>query len=218
MVRHKSFIIGCGKIAGVYDNLDDQFVYSHAAAYTKHKHVDIVGCWDLKIKNSSKLSEKYKIDAYDCSYIDAIKITKPDIVSICTPEKTHFEFVMSILESDFIPKIIFLEKPVCSNENQLNSLINARAENLLDRPSFKEAFLKRRCLVIADGFYEWKTEYKTNQPYRIHLKNDKAFAFAGIWQVWNSPDGERLVTCAIVTTEAGDDLAKVHQREPVTVR
>jgi predicted dehydrogenase len=125
VVRHKSFIIGCGKIAGVYDNLDDQFVYSHAAAYTKHKHVDIVGCWDLKIKNSSKLSEKYKIDAYDCSYIDAIKITKPDIVSICTPEKTHFEFVMSILESDFIPKIIFLEKPVCSNENQLNSLINA---------------------------------------------------------------------------------------------
>ena len=63
-------------------------------------------------------------------------------------------------------------------EPQLNSSINARAETLLDRPSFKEAFLKRRCLVIADGFYEWKTENKTNQPYRIHLKNDKPFAFA----------------------------------------
>ena len=67
-------------------------------------------------------------------------------------------------------------------EPQLNSLINARAETLLERPSFKEAFLKRRCLVIADGFYEWKAECKTNQPYRIHLKNDKPFAFAGIWE------------------------------------
>ena len=102
-------------------------------------------------------------------------------------------------------------------EPQLNSLINARAETLLDRPSFKEAFLKRRCLVIADGFYEWKTEYKTNQPYRIHLKNDKPFAFAGIWeesQADNSgkPQPNKF---AIITTEAINPISHIHNRMPV---
>ena len=125
MRRYKSYIIGCGKIAGLYDNLNDEFVYSHAAAYNQHNQVDIVGCWDLNINNSKKLTEIYNIDEYDCSYIDAIKIVKPDIVSICTPEKTHFEYVMSILESNFVPKVIFLEKPVCSNKDELKRLISS---------------------------------------------------------------------------------------------
>ncbi|MFL2919010.1 MAG: SOS response-associated peptidase [Thalassobaculaceae bacterium] len=102
-------------------------------------------------------------------------------------------------------------------EPLLNSLINARAESLLDRPSFKEAFLNRRCLVIADGFYEWKTEYKTNQPYRIHLKNNMPIAFAGIWeksQADNSgaPQPNKF---AIITTEAVYSISHIHNRMPV---
>mgnify|MGYP001452673119 CR=1 FL=1 len=102
-------------------------------------------------------------------------------------------------------------------EPLLNSLINARAESLLDRPSFREAFLNRRCLVIADGFYEWKTEYKTNQPYRIHLKNNMPLAFAGIWeksQADNSgaPQPNKF---AIITTAAVYSISHIHNRMPV---
>ena len=99
----------------------------------------------------------------------------------------------------------------------LNSLINARAESLLDRPSFKEAFLNRRCLVIADGFYEWKTEYKTNQPYRIHLKNNMPFAFAGIWErsQTDNSGAPKPNKFAIITTAAVDSISHIHNRMPV---
>lgn len=98
-------------------------------------------------------------------------------------------------------------------------LINARAETIDKKPAFCSAFQTRRCLIPADGFYEWHREKgKGMEPWYIYPSKVELMAFAGIWQVWNSPYGERLVTCAIVTTEAGDDLAKVHQREPVTVR
>ena len=99
----------------------------------------------------------------------------------------------------------------------LNSLINARAESLLDRPSFKEAFLNRRCLVIADGFYEWKTEYKTNQPYRIHLKNNMPFAFAGIWErsQTDNSGAPKPNKFAIITTAAVYSISHIHNRMPV---
>ena len=98
-------------------------------------------------------------------------------------------------------------------------LINARAETIDKKPAFCGAFQKRRCLIPADRIYEWhRVKGKGMEPWYIYPSKVELMAFAGIWQVWNSPDGERLVTCAIVTTEAGDDLAKVHQREPVTVR
>ena len=101
-------------------------------------------------------------------------------------------------------------------EPLLNSLINARAESLLDRPSFKEAFLNRRCLVIADGFYEWKTEYTTKQPYRIHLKNNMPLAFAGIWQKNQADNSEARQPnkFAIITTAAVYPISHIHNRMP----
>ena len=100
---------------------------------------------------------------------------------------------------------------------RLNSLINARAESLLDKPSFKEAFLKRRCLVIADGFYEWKTEYTTKQPYRIHLKNNMPLAFAGIWEKSQADNsgGPQPNKFAIITTTAVYSVRHIHSRMPV---
>ena len=132
MSKYKSFIIGCGKIAGLYDDDNDKFIYSHAKAYADNDKIDIAGCCDIKINNSKILAEKYNIDVYECqhnqqirSISDSLFKVKPDIVSICTPDTTHFDIVISILESKYTPKVIFLEKPVCQNQNQFKRIINA---------------------------------------------------------------------------------------------
>lgn len=97
-------------------------------------------------------------------------------------------------------------------------LINARAETIAEKPAFRDAVRSRRCLIPADGFYEWHREKgKGKEPWYIYAAKDPLMAFAGIWQVWSGPDGARSVTCAMVTTDAGADIAEVHHREPVTV-
>ncbi len=94
-------------------------------------------------------------------------------------------------------------------------MINARAETLAERPSFRAAFRRRRCLVIADGFYEWKRHGRARTPMRISLKSGKLFAFAGLWESWTSPDGHRILSCAIITTAANHFIAPIHDRMPV---
>jgi putative SOS response-associated peptidase YedK len=101
-------------------------------------------------------------------------------------------------------------------------LINARGETVASKPSFRDAFRKRRCLIAADGFYEWKTEKPgaPKQPYRITLADESLFAFAGIWERWENPspalsDVSALETCAIVTIPAAKPIAHIHDRMPV---
>lgn len=94
-------------------------------------------------------------------------------------------------------------------------MINARAETLSQKPSFRTAFKKRRCLVAADGFYEWIHEGKTKQPYFIQLKNRIVFSFAGLWESWNNPDGGVIESCTIITTSANELVRKIHDRMPV---
>lgn len=96
-----------------------------------------------------------------------------------------------------------------------NRFINARAETLAERAAFKHAFKKQRCLIVADGFYEWKKENKRKQPYRIQLKNNKLFAMAGLWDRWRGQDGKELFSCTIITTAANDLISSVHNRMPV---
>ena len=96
-----------------------------------------------------------------------------------------------------------------------NRMINARAETLAERPSFRVAFRRRRCLVAADSFYEWKRDGRKRTPMRISLESGELFGFAGLWESWNSPDGRRIQSCAIVTTEANELLAPIHDRMPV---
>lgn len=96
-----------------------------------------------------------------------------------------------------------------------NRLINARAETLAVKPSFKYAFRKRRCLILADSFYEWKQTPSGKKPMRIRLKTGEPFAFAGLWERWKAPDGEEVTTCTIVTTEANASLKLIHHRMPV---
>lgn len=94
-------------------------------------------------------------------------------------------------------------------------LINARSETIAEKPSFRDAFQRRRCLIPSDGFYEWKTENGEKQAYRIALPDDEPFAFAGIWEQWRSAQGELLDSCAIITTDASAQIAEIHHRMPV---
>ena len=99
-----------------------------------------------------------------------------------------------------------------------NSTINARGESVAEKPAFRTAFKKRRCLVLADGFYEWQKGGKVKQPYFIHRRDDKPFAFAGLWEAWHGGPGkseEPLETCTIVTTTANDLMSPLHDRMPV---
>ena len=93
-------------------------------------------------------------------------------------------------------------------------LINARAETLEEKPSFSESFQRRRCLIPADGFYEWKKQGKLRQPYFFQLKDETPFAFAGIWDEWRR-DGVSITSCAIITTTPNELLASIHDRMPV---
>lgn len=96
-----------------------------------------------------------------------------------------------------------------------NRLINARAETLAEKPSFRAALKKRRCLILADGFYEWKKEGKTKTPMYLRLKEGEPFAFAGLWETWKSPDDELIKSCTIITTEPNALVKKIHDRMPV---
>jgi len=94
-------------------------------------------------------------------------------------------------------------------------LINARAETVATRPTFRQAFRTKRCLVLADGFYEWKGAGKGKVPYRIALKNGEPFAFAGIWSTVHDTSGRPYTTFAIITTDANERVAQIHNRMPV---
>jgi putative SOS response-associated peptidase YedK len=94
-------------------------------------------------------------------------------------------------------------------------LINARAETIERTPAFREAYQRRRCLVPADGFFEWRKEGKTRQPLLIRRKDQEPFAFAGLWERWRQPDGEIVRSCSIVTCPANALVAPVHDRMPV---
>jgi len=92
-------------------------------------------------------------------------------------------------------------------------MINTRAETITEKPSFKAAFKYRRCLIPANGFYEWKKPEK--QPFYIHLPNRELFTFAGIWEEWHHPDGSSLRTCSIITTDVNKTMQTIHDRMPV---
>jgi putative SOS response-associated peptidase YedK len=96
-----------------------------------------------------------------------------------------------------------------------NQCINAKAETVAEKPSFRSPFKRRRCLVIATGFYEWQVQGHAKQPMWIGLKDHRSFAFAGLWEHWAPTEGELLETCTIITTMPNDLMAPIHNRMPV---
>ena len=97
-------------------------------------------------------------------------------------------------------------------------MINARSETASEKPAFRHAFKKRRCLIPASGFFEWAKEDGEKQPYFIFLKDKSSMAFAGLWEEWSAPDGKILKTCAILTVEANSFLKFIHHRMPVILK
>src|SRR5690242_512834 len=113
-----------------------------------------------------------------------------DVVAITSNGAAHLEF----LRWGLIPS--------WAKEESIGSrMINARAETLAEKPSFKRLLRSRRCLVVADGFYEWKKEQGGKTPMYITLKSGRPFAFAGLWDLWHSPDGQEIRSCTIITTQ-----------------
>lgn len=94
-------------------------------------------------------------------------------------------------------------------------MFNARAETIAEKPSFKTAFKRRRCLIVADGFYEWQKLGKVRKPFFIGLKSEKPFAFAGLYESWRSTDNQQINTCTIITTRANELIMPIHDRMPV---
>lgn len=108
--------------------------------------------------------------------------------------------------------------PSWSKDPEIGSrMINARAETLHEKPSFRAAFRRRRCLIPADGFYEWQRLERKKQPYYFCRNDHQPFAFAGLWEHWESADGE-IESCTIVTTAANDLLKSIHDRMPVILQ
>jgi putative SOS response-associated peptidase YedK len=93
-----------------------------------------------------------------------------------------------------------------------NSLINARAESVADKPSFRAAFKRRRCLIVADGYYEWQKTGKAKQPFHIRFPDNRPFAIAGLWESWGE---SHLETCTLITTDANETTRPIHDRMPV---
>ncbi len=108
--------------------------------------------------------------------------------------------------------------PSWAKDPQIGSrMINARAETLAEKPAFRAAFRRRRCLILADGFFEWqqKPGQKSKTPMYIRLASGQPFAFAGLWEIWSSPDGSDILSTTIITTEPNELMAAIHNRMPV---
>jgi len=99
-------------------------------------------------------------------------------------------------------------------------MINARAETLMDKPAFRNLVARKRCIIPADGFYEWKQSAsgKGKQPMRIMMKSGELFSFAGLYDMWEQPDGKKLATCTIITTKPNEIVADIHDRMPVILK
>lgn len=97
-------------------------------------------------------------------------------------------------------------------------LINARSETVAEKPAFRSPYKRRRCLVVADGFFEWKKQKDKKQPFYFLLQNQRPFAFAGLWEKWTSPQGEQVHSCTILTTTANKLLQPIHHRMPLLLK
>lgn len=109
--------------------------------------------------------------------------------------------------------------PVWAKDPKIgNQMINARSETITEKPAFRGLLTRKRCVIPADGFYEWKKEGSNKQPYRIVLRSRTVFGFAGLYDTWTGPNGEKISTCTIITTAPNELMADIHDRMPVILQ
>lgn len=160
------------------------------------------GRFQLSVKGKH-ISERFNVEVFDKMYspnYNCAPSQKLPVIINAAPEAVRF-FQWGLI-------------PFWSNNPKIGfKLINARSETLTEKPAFKQAFEKRRCLIPANGFYEWRKNDKT--PFRIFLKNEALFAFAGIWETWKDAEERPIHSFSIITTNANSLIESIHGRMPV---
>ncbi len=152
------------------------------------------------------LVERFEIDEYPSSISASYNIAPTQGVAAVIAEDGKRKLEM--LHWGLIPS--WADDPSVGNR-----MINARAETVSTKPSFRKAFKNHRCLLLADGFYEWQKVKDGKQPYYIRMEDGSAFAFAGLWESWHN--GTEIRSATIITTDANDVVAPIHNRMPVIV-
>ena len=141
--------------------------------------------------------------------------TTPVSYNIAPSQKV---LVASAFKPEIVQRFIWGLVPTWSKDDSFaHKLINARGETVFTKSSYKKAIRQRRCLIFTSGFFEWKKEENTKQPYFIKLKSKDPFTFGGIWEAWKQPDGAERKTFSIITTPANLTLSTVHNRMPLIV-
>ncbi|TCN24821.1 SOS response-associated peptidase [Mesobacillus foraminis] len=159
-----------------------------------------------------QLIERFEIESFhlDDEYVPSYNIA---------PSQS----VLAVINNGHINKMGYLKWgliPSWAKEPSIGyKMINARGESLMEKPSFKNAYRKKRCLVIADSFYEWsRVGGKKKIPMRIKLKTDEVFAMAGLWEQWKTPIGDSVFSCTVITTAPNQLVRNIHDRMPVILR
>lgn len=157
------------------------------------------------------LSEYFSIPAEDIEWAARWNIAPTDEVATIRQDRHGPKRIFAKMRWGLVP---YWAKDISIGA----SMINAVSETAAEKPAFKESMKKRRCLIPADGFYEWKKlGPKAKQAYNIGMKEDGVFAFAGLWDRWKSPEGKEVLSCTVLTTEANPLLKDIHNRMPVII-
>jgi putative SOS response-associated peptidase YedK len=156
---------------------------------------------------ATELQEQLNLGDFPTDFVSRFNVapTQP-VAVVCDPLKRQVEW----MKWGLIPS--WAKDPAIGVK-----LINARSETLLEKPSFKQSFTQRRCLLVADGFYEWQKQpgRMPSLPHYFYLIDHRPFFFAGLWNEWKNPAGEQIRTCTILTTRPNEVVAAVHDRMPV---
>lgn len=162
------------------------------------------GRFQLSVKGKH-ISERFNVEVFDEKYSPSYNCAPSQNLAVISNKKPN---ELSFFKWGLIP--FWAKDPKIGNK-----LINARAESLSEKASFKSAFSKRRCLIPANGFYEWKRDGKRKTPYRIFVKSEELFAMAGLWEKWKDAEDKPINSFTIITTEPNSLMKNIHNRMPV---
>jgi len=161
------------------------------------------GRFQLSVKGK-QISERFNIEVFDELYTPSYNCAPSQKLPVITNKQPDR---LSYFNWGLIP--FWTKNPKVGAKS-----INTRSETISQKPSFKEAFKKQRCLIPANGYYEWK-KGNSNTPYRIFIKDERIFTIAGIWDVWKDAENREIYTFSIITTKANSILENIHGRMPV---
>jgi len=165
------------------------------------------GRFQLSVKGKH-INERFNVEVYDDLYRPSFNCAPSQNVAVISNMEAK---KLSFFRWGLIP---FWAK----DEKFGNKLINSKAETINEKPSFKNSFRQKRCLVICNGFYEWKKENNKKTPYRIFLKNNELFSMAGIWDTWKDGEDRPINSFSIITTTPNSLMKNIHHRMPVILR